>query len=235
VPTTSFPKEGIEWKLQVIQSNGGIQEGVHPRLKGTKFDRKNFGHPADDNRWMVDFDALHPGYKVDDSGLSPIICIPGGELFTLCRTVPLNHTKGGKDLGEFGAMADITGVDITLKPGERLALSTSDGKNIIDPLQYKPGTTRYIGFLNLPANDELRQHSKMLGEQVRMSSLSDRVASTHFQNYYLVIQQPYSERYDFQLKGTPAPCPKLPGIAWLVTKTNSSPPPYYCGTGGGSQ
>lgn len=222
-PATCVEKE---WFLRVADKEGRVRENACLRRSGS-FDRRRSDNSDDDYRWMISFADLHGnGYDVDEEMLFPEVHIPFGEAYTLCRTISLNHTIGGVPQGPFGSMADITGVDITLNADERLVLQTRDGQDIIPPIGFVWGTTSYIAFLNLPPDE-------MLG-------MPDRHLTTHFQNYYLLISEPFVERYDFQLPdehGDVQRCALPHELMNLLPavdkKKRRSPPPYYCGTAGG--
>jgi hypothetical protein len=218
-----------QWHLEVVTDfSGSVRTGVCQRHRVEKLDRTDTRPEiADDFRWIVSFSELYPqGFTVDEAALFPEISIPACEIYTLCRTVPLNHSRGGRPLGLFGGMADITGVDITLPAGDRLVLRTDDGQSILNPpIGFEAGTTRYIAFLNLPPD--------------HMIGIEDAGAPTHFQDYYLLIPKRFDDRYDFQLgTTTPASCKMAEGLSRLLPKGKGekrifTPPPYFCGTAGG--
>ena len=215
-----------EWDLQVIKGNTP-REGAEPVVH-EGFHRKKKEHPDNDYQWIADFDELYPwGYDVEDDGSSPVVKIPVGKFYTLCRTVRLGHTKGDVKKDEYGFMADIAGADILLEPGERLVLR-SGSCDLIKPLEYEEGT-RYIVFANLPPPERMPDHSAHRRGGERQSG-----PPTHFLNYYFVIQKKYEDRYDFDLMEQAEKCSlPLPLAKLLEDKISRSPPPYYCGVGGG--
>lgn len=218
-----------KWDLKVLKgSSDSPKGGAHPYWKDG-FGRKKKEHPCDDYQWIADFDELYPdGYDVDDDGLNPVVRIPAGKFYTLCRTVRLTHKKGDVDKGEFGLMADIVGADIILEPGEKLVLR-SGPTDIIDPLEYQEGT-RYIIFANLPPTNLSPGHHS---GHPRIGELQSN-PPTHFLNYYFAIRKKYEDRYDFHLKEAPEYCILPQDLTDLLkAKVSLSPPPYYCGVGGG--
>ena len=220
-----------KWTLEVIRAGSASSKiEAYPRYKDG-FDRKNKDHPCCDYQWTVDFDQLYGfrGYNLDTKALAPVVEIRAGEFYTLCRTGRLGYKKGGEDQKEFGYMADITGVDIVLKSGDKLVLR-SGSQNIIKPLEHstKP-EARFIVFANLPPQHMIEGQAGDARETVDPKN----APPTHFLNYYFAIPKLYEERYDFYSMEEPQSCILPKGLADFLKTINKGVPPYYCGTSGG--
>ena len=102
-----------------------------------EFNRDDVNNDPRDFRWSIDLqtlDPLQPPMLLEKSGISPVITIKDGLLYTARQTNPLNVdvklTKGGNLDKTLKSVARIIGANIYLKEEENLILTWfAEGKN----------------------------------------------------------------------------------------------------------
>ncbi|MFY9554267.1 MAG: hypothetical protein WAV20_09525 [Blastocatellia bacterium] len=92
-----------------------------------------------DLSWMVDFDALHKGFKVRENVLYPIIRLNNGVVYSRTKTEYMERFKGGRFDRDFGFLTETVALDVIVPPRQSLTLKKDGGGEIFPPLDNIPG------------------------------------------------------------------------------------------------
>lgn len=174
--------------------------GVSKFVTGNgEFDRDDQNNDPRDFRWSLDLqtlDPLQPPMLLEESGISPVITIKDGLLYTARQTNPLNVQVALTNVGNpdtpLMSVARIIGANIYLKEGENLILSWyGEGKD---------------QFLAIPRKKALDRPALIYIDNSPSLMPSGRPDHSELAEYFKVISNatPATRRFDvdFQLVGT---------------------------------
>ncbi len=124
--------------------------------------------------------------------LFPVIYIYNGTVYTEPPLTPFLEMKKGDDSYlPFGYMAEKMALEVTIKEGESLSLKVQGTEQEILTFEYVEGQEVTAYIKNLPP-----AHAS--GAMMNMAQPADSDMPTHFQNYYLLVQKPRMERFEFR-------------------------------------
>jgi len=208
------------WRLEVTAP---AASGISVYTNGSTFDRKTHNDDRD-FRWGMDFEG--PDFYDKDlstvmltNRLTPVLQIPSGEFYTRLKSEPLNRREDGGALKPFGAIAGVTGCDISIRGGSVTLKDQADSDIFrfkIDGAPVPPNTIFEIA--NTPPDVLLDQNS------THGHVAHDDLHSDHFQFYYNLFEPQNTPRpkfgFESALDTAPGPDPRLCGKAQVGLRTD---------------
>lgn len=159
---------GNLWDLEVVDASGNPRKGIKP-VATKPLDRHDPSRTQLDFDWIVNMEELHGSLPITIDYLKPIIRMSNGFLNTVFKTNGVDLVRvSTPQPNHYGFIADTSGLDIGLLPGEALVLRV--GNNRIFRLAFDPQVSYQIAITNVACN-----------------SMSMPGGTDHFQVYYALL------------------------------------------------
>ena len=196
-----YQAQGNLWNLDVVDANGNVRKGISPRITTGDLNR----HEPDpkhesqsDFGWLMNMQELHGSVPLQPGYLKPVIRMTKGLLKTIDKTDGIDLIRGPASApatNHFGFVAETTGLDISLLPGEALVLRV--GNTRIFRVNYDSSVPYQIAIENVS------------GMTMPMPNAPD-----HFQVYYGLLFSGIgvNDRYKLKLTEPREASPNPPDV-----------------------
>lgn len=186
-----YQSMGNLWDLEVVDASGNPRKGIKP-VATKPLDRHDLSSSQLDFDWIVNMEELHGTLPITIDPLKPIIRMSNGFLNTVFKTDGVDLIRASTPPNHYGFIAETSGLEIGIKPGEALVLRVGD--NRIFRVNFDPQISYEIAITNV-ADDSM----PMPG------------GNDHFQVYYALLfpgvgsNDRYRLRKTFPVENSPNP------------------------------